>query len=550
MPFDNNSIVVRSHVARDLLQSAALFVNAKLVVWEYVSNGLQYVDSGINPIVVVTLDAKNKRISVKDNGSGMEMAGLSNFFVMHGENQDRKQGRIGRGFFGTGKSAAFGIANLLRVTTVRNGKRSVVELSREGIEAFESGENIPIRVLEQEIDTPEQNGTLIEIEEVHLKSLNQREVIGYIERHLSRWNRGVQVFVNNHLCEFSEPSVAERFSFRPEGELGEVVGDVELKLNAATSPLDDDLRGVSIFSNGVWHETTLAGNEKEMTQFIFGEVDVPRLDEDKSPIAPFNLSRSMRLNPENELVRAIYAFINQKIEVVRRKLAEDEKRRKSDELSRRLAQQANEIAQIINEDFADFRQQIAKARAHAAGGHDDLTSSGQLAVPNSDGDILAFGTQVPADVVNESGGVGAAGSNGKNGSEPRNLNPEVEATDEGTDQGQPAIPHERKNKAKGGFHIEFRNMGEETFRARYVSDERTIYINLDHPQLQKALASRSTEDVVFKRLAYEVAFTEYAIALSSELASQGAYLDPFDPISDIRETIHRIANRAAHLYTE
>src|SRR5680860_1609962 len=104
-------LTVRSHVARDLLQSAGLFKTDKTVIWEYVSNGLQYMDAGASPIVTVRLDDKHKRISIKDNGRGMNWRGLENFFVMHGENVDRRQGKGGRGRFGTGKSAAFGIAN-------------------------------------------------------------------------------------------------------------------------------------------------------------------------------------------------------------------------------------------------------------------------------------------------------------------------------------------------------------------------------------------------------------------------------------------------------
>jgi hypothetical protein len=117
-------IVVRSHVARDLLQNAALFKTDKLVVWECVSNGLQYVDPGVNPIVRVTLDSKPKRIEVADNGRGMDWAGLQNFFIMHGENLDRMEGRPGRGRFGTGKSAAFGIAETLRVASVQRARWS------------------------------------------------------------------------------------------------------------------------------------------------------------------------------------------------------------------------------------------------------------------------------------------------------------------------------------------------------------------------------------------------------------------------------------------
>ena len=51
------SLEVRSHVSRDLLQSAAMFKNERLVVWEYVANGLQYVDSDVVPVVRVRLDS-------------------------------------------------------------------------------------------------------------------------------------------------------------------------------------------------------------------------------------------------------------------------------------------------------------------------------------------------------------------------------------------------------------------------------------------------------------------------------------------------------------
>jgi K+-sensing histidine kinase KdpD len=103
------NLVVVSHVARDLLQNAVLFNTDKKVVWEYISNGLQYVDEGTNPIVKVHLDSKQRKITIEDNGRGMDWDGLQNFFIMHGENIDRKKGKPGRGLFGTGKSAAFGM---------------------------------------------------------------------------------------------------------------------------------------------------------------------------------------------------------------------------------------------------------------------------------------------------------------------------------------------------------------------------------------------------------------------------------------------------------
>src|SRR5437879_1215229 len=163
---------------------------------------------------------------------------------MHGENIDRKAGRPGRGRFGTGKSAAFGIADLLRITTVFNSKRTKVELSRADVRAVTTGQEIPVRVLEQEISTDLQNGTLVEIEGIHLRSLDQAGIIHYIERHLSKWPKNISVFVNNHECEVTEPPIASEHRFKPEDVFKEILGDVELVVKVAKVPLDEDLRGI------------------------------------------------------------------------------------------------------------------------------------------------------------------------------------------------------------------------------------------------------------------------------------------------------------------
>jgi hypothetical protein len=163
MAIQGDRLFVRSYVARDFLQNAALFKTDKLVVWEYVSNGLQYVDPGTSPVVQVKLDSKRKSITISDNGRGMDWAGLKNFFVMHGENIDRKEGRPGRGMFGTGKSAAFGIADKLRIETTRGGRRSIVELTRASIDRMGSEDPIPVEIIEEEKPTSHENGTVIEI---------------------------------------------------------------------------------------------------------------------------------------------------------------------------------------------------------------------------------------------------------------------------------------------------------------------------------------------------------------------------------------------------
>ena len=545
----DDRLVVTTNVSRDVLQTAALFKSDRTVVWEYVSNGLQYVDPGTDACIRVRLDNKRKRISIEDNGRGMDWAGLINFFRMHGENLDRLAGRPGRGRFGTGKAAAFGIASLLRVTSVRNRRRSCVELERSEIERATTGEPIPVRIIEKDADCDKPSGTLIEIDRVHLRTLDQRGIIHYIERHLAKWPRNSTVLVNSHECEYAEPPVAFERRITPGLDLVTALGEVELVLKASKVPLEDDFRGVDICSNGVWHEITLAGSEgRDMSQYIFGEVDVPRLDTDSSPISPFDMSRSGSLNANNDVVQAIYCFLGQEIEKLRKELVQGERRRRADEEAQRLEAQAEEIAKVINEDFVAFKSRVSKARAKARGGADLLGADGSMP---GEGEGLLEGDEIPAAIVAEEGGLGSHDGSRSEGGEPRTLNPVLEADSASIEpNATPAVSTARGTGTRGGFGVDFGNMGQQSNRAVYQRDNRIILINLDHPQISAAKGSGPVENLVFKRLAYEVAFTEYAIALASELDSRGEYIEPSDPILDIQETVNRLAVRAASLYRE
>ena len=67
----SSTVVVKSHVGRDLIASAAAFRNEAAVVWEYVVNALEYVDRNTQPRVQVTISVKDRTIEISDNGRGM-----------------------------------------------------------------------------------------------------------------------------------------------------------------------------------------------------------------------------------------------------------------------------------------------------------------------------------------------------------------------------------------------------------------------------------------------------------------------------------------------
>jgi hypothetical protein len=545
----SQEIAVTTHVARDLLQSAGLFQHEHSVVWEYVVNGLQYTNQGVAPIVKVHVDIKARRITIHDNGRGMDRQDLQRYFKMHAENLDRKLGRPGRGLFGTGKSAAFGIANVLKLTTVKSGKRSRVQLTRARVEAQSHGNKIPVEVLEDEVATTEANGTTVEIEQIHLRKIDVNSIIRHIERHIAHWPN-VTVFINHHECSYVEPPVAQQHTVGTKGTPFEArIGQVELVIKIAKSPLPQELQGIAVFSHGVWHETTLVGCEKKpFANYLFGTIEVPAIGSDTSPNPPFDMSRKMQLNPRNEIVAETYSFIGMHLEAVRREIEKQDRERRKREEAKKLQSRGDAIAELINEDFNKWRDQVRLTAAKAKGGKDKLPDG----APDLDrGTELVFGKDEPVKIVELVGGFGRGNGPLPPGPHPHpgpGVGPKLApAEQDASDMGK-RIKISSKPSRRGGFRVEFLEMGAEEPRAKYERDERAILVNLDHPQIAAALGSGGIEEPVFLRLAYEVAFSEYAIALAWEMAAVSYYLDATEPIVDIRETLNRLARTAASLY--
>lgn len=63
-----------------------------------------------------------------------------------------------------------------------------------------------------------------------------------------------------------------------------------------------------------------------------------------------------------------------------------------------------------------------------------------------------------------------------------------------------------------------------------------------------ALSQDGIESVPFRLLSYEIAFSEYAIALSCEVLNRDPAMPADDVLYDIRATLKRITRAAAPLY--
>lgn len=535
---------VRTHVARDLLQTAQLFRSPEAAIWEYVVNSIEYVDPGTHPEVVVRIDRTRGEVVVADNGRGMDVDGLQHFFTMHAENPDRKRGKRGRGKFGTGKAAAFGIAKKLQVRTVRHGRRNVVELEREYVERS-GGAEIPVRWVERNAPTTEPNGTAVTISKLLVPRISQEQVVRYIERQLPFFRQDPVVIVNGHRCQSRRPQAVKERTFRPTGEQRKVLGDVALTVGVSAAPLDEGLYGVAVTTapGALVAVETTGIEKKEFGTYLFGEVECPALEDECYELAPYDATRSLRLNPQHPVAASLIGFIGYSLEQVRGELAEEFRRRRDEREFKELQRQADRIARILNEDLAEVRERFA-----------------ELAALRRRGNVSRAGTQ-PAGEDPEGFAEG--------GEQPGILDPvepprEAEAAPGGREppdlarsgEPDPAGPHQLgarggeggRRRARGGLRVEYRNLGEDEERGRYDPAEKVVLINLDHPMVEAARDALGIDDPGFLRLSYEIACTTYALGLARELVAKDPELTGDDVLFEVRDTLRRVTRRAASLY--
>jgi hypothetical protein len=526
-----------------------MFRTPEAAVWEYVANSLEYVDQGVVPEVAVTIDENRGTIRVSDNARGMDIEGLDHYFTMHAENPDRKAGRPGRGKFGTGKSAAFGIGKSLRIDTVRNGIRNVVEVASADIKASDGGE-IPVSWVVRGEASDRPNGTQVTISGIAKRRVAREPIIRLIERYLPYW-RGVsaKVVVGTHLCEVRTPPISSSHTFTPTGELGSKLGHAPLTVHVSQVPLEESQRGVAVTAGpGALVAIETAGvDRREFGNYLFGEIEVPALEsmDPDDPVTPYDASRSLQLNSTHPVAGALIGFIGSKLESVRKDLVASKQAEREAERSRQLDKVADEIANVLNEDLKTMTEKLI-----------EIHRTTQRVTPvAAQGEESAEGQEWEASDSGERGTIDQPGEQDREpvpGPDPQPL-PEFERPsvrgrpDEAGSE--PVSPIPSPQGGRGGLSLDFEHQGPENDRSRFDKTSSRIIINLDHPQVAAALGKGAVEtDVTFQRLAWELALTEYAMVLGAGAAERDPDLEPDEVLFEVREALRRLSVKMAPLY--
>jgi hypothetical protein len=345
---------------------------------------------------------------------------------------------------------------------------------------------------------------------------------------------------------------SETRTFQPTDSQREVLGEVTLVVKVSAAPLPPVEQGISVTAGaGNLVAIERAGIEgKEFGNYLFGEMDVPALENYPSPIEPYDPTRSLQLNPQHPVVAVLLGFVGSKLEEVRTTLVRRSREARKTEQARRLAAEADKIAEILNEDFRKISERLHEIRT-ASSRRGAARSRVAAQASNNEPDEWVPGTETPGTLIKVR----------------RKPNPEPAPHPPHPPRPAPAVQQRgvsdplgdnvvdpaggdggKRRRSQGGFRVEYKTLGTDAERSIYDPTTLTILINLEHPLVMAALGDGQVEDTTFRRLSYEIAFSEYAMGLGYELSQQDPNMPPDDLLYEVRSTLNRISSAAVALY--
>ena len=128
-----------------------------------------------------------------------------------------------------------------------------------------------------------------------------------------------------------------------------------------------------------------------MAAYIFGTIEVSELEDNNHPIRPYDNTRSGDLNPNNPVVAALYRHIGPAIDKVRRELVRRQRQREKSAEAQELAKTASDIADLLNEDFKEFQDQLRAAQSVARGTNTGSRSLSPLGGSDTDSSLVEGG---------------------------------------------------------------------------------------------------------------------------------------------------------------
>lgn len=303
------------------------------VIAELVSNSY---DADATAVKVILNDNDDKIIKVIDNGHGMTFRDINTKFLKIGRNRRKDAGahltiqktesgkRDAIGKKGIGKLSFFGIASLVEVETIRDGKLNKFLLDWEDL--LESGQDYKPTIIIHDQETEKASGTSITLKKITRKSGFSLENISYnLAKTFSIFdeadfeveiihNDSERIIVENKLRYESIDAEFEWSLPLPDsvniGYEYEYSNQIKGQIISAKSTVPSAMKGITLFSRGKLVNEPEFYDEKATSfgyAYFTGWIDVSFIDDWPKDVISTNRKS---LNWEDEDASKLRAYLN------------------------------------------------------------------------------------------------------------------------------------------------------------------------------------------------------------------------------------------------
>jgi len=246
---------------------------------------------------------KKSEIAISDNGNGMSEGFIRQTYMKLGPNNRKEKEKSPRfkrlliGSKGIGKLAGLGIANIMYIETVDNGKKCKFEINRRKLDAKGKRlDEIEIPLIVEK--TKKSNGTTILLKELlpHVSTMSDEELRAFFVKEFG-FPEKFSIFVNGHRYT-PEDIPGKKIEVKDNiDNYGEIYGKItiakEPKIIKRSAGIITKVRGRRVLGPTLF-DINSHGHQYRVAERIIGEIEVPFLDpeEPENKLDEFIISTS------------------------------------------------------------------------------------------------------------------------------------------------------------------------------------------------------------------------------------------------------------------
>ena len=231
-----------------------------------------------------------------------------------------------------------------------------------------------VRWKEKSKSTKEENGTVIDIKKFrHKRSIRVNQIKDFLQgKTLTEtvYKHKINLYLQEEKLEKKDIPFTKSKEIKPSSEQKEIFGDAKLIIKVADRKLNQEEKGIKIFSKGIY-KAFEKNPPARQNEFIFGDCYCDRITDENLDIAIFDSSRREEMNEDSPIAQKLKEFISYHVDVLRKELEKEDNDRRKKEKDEDLRKEAEKMKEFFDSDYKEQELELQKRTAKAKGNIDE-----------------------------------------------------------------------------------------------------------------------------------------------------------------------------------